>query len=44
MRRRLEVLRELAKDNGMVTLFASCRKLVESGLTSMQELMSLNAQ
>lgn len=40
----LEVLRDLAKQNGMVTLWSSCRKLVESGVTSIQELMTLNVE
>ena len=40
----LEVLRDLAKQNGMVTLWASCKSLVEKGVTSIQELMTLNAE
>lgn len=40
----LEVLRDLAKKNGMKTLWDSCRTLVENGTTSIQELMSLNAE
>ena len=40
----LEVLRELARQNGMVTLWNSCRTLVENGVTSMQELMTLNVE
>lgn len=40
----LEVLRDLAKKNGMKTLWDSCRALVENGTTSIQELMSLNAE
>ena len=38
----LEVLRDLAKQNGMQTLWASCKTLVENGVTSIQELMTLN--
>lgn len=40
----LEVLRELAKQNGMVTLWNSCKSLVEQGVTSIQELMTLNVE
>jgi type IV pilus assembly protein PilB len=40
----LEVLRELAKENGMVTLWSSCKSLVEKGVTSIQELMTLNME
>lgn len=40
----LEVLRDLAKQNGMVTLWSSCRSLVEKGVTSIQELMTLNVE
>ncbi|MBQ8449234.1 MAG: type II/IV secretion system protein [Clostridia bacterium] len=40
----LEVLRELAKQNGMVTLWSSCRSLVLKGVTSIQELMTLNVE
>ena len=40
----LEVLRDLAKQNGMVTLWNSCRNLVEKGVTSIQELMTLNVE
>lgn len=40
----LEVLRNLAKENGMVTLWNSCRLLVEKGVTSIQELMTLNVE
>jgi len=40
----LEVLREAAKENGMVTLWSSCKSLVEKGITSMQELMTLNME
>lgn len=40
----LEVLREAARKNGMVTLWASCRMLVEKGITSIQELMTLNIE
>ena len=38
----LEVLRDLARQNGMTTLWDSCQSLVEKGVTSMQELMTLN--
>ena len=40
----LEVLRDLARQNGMITLWSSCRSLVEKGVTSMQELMTLNVE
>lgn len=40
----LEVLRDLAKQNGMVTLWSSCRNLVEKGVTSIQELITLNVE
>ena len=40
----LETLRELARQNGMVTLWNSCRNLVEKGMTSIQELMTLNVE
>lgn len=42
--RNLEVLRDLAKQNGMVTLWNSCKNLVEKGVTSIQELMTLNVE
>jgi type IV pilus assembly protein PilB len=42
--RNLERLREIAKENGMVTLWNSCRSLVLKGVTSLQELMSLNME
>jgi len=42
--RNLEVLRDIAKQNGMVTLWSSCRSLVENGVTSIQELMTLNVE
>ena len=42
--RNLEVLRDLAKQNGMVTLWNSCKTLVEKGVTSIQELMTLNVE
>ena len=38
----LDVLRELAKQNGMTTLWSSCRALVLRGVTSLQELMTLD--
>ena len=40
----LEVLRDMAKQNGMVTLWNSCKSLVEKGITSIQELMTLNIE
>ena len=40
----LEKLRELASENGMISLWDSCRSLVLKGLTSIQELMSLNME
>ncbi len=40
----LEVLRDLARQNGMVTLWSSCRNLVVNGVTSIQELMTLNVE
>ncbi len=38
----LEILREAAKENGMVTLWGSCKNLVEKGITSIQELLTIN--
>ncbi len=38
----LETLRELSIENGMIPLWESCRSLVLKGLTSIQELMTLN--
>lgn len=40
----LEVLRNLAVENGMTPLFDSCKQLVLEGTTSIQELMSLNIE
>lgn len=40
----LEKLREVAKENGMVTLWNSCKSLVLKGVTSIQELMTLNIE
>ena len=40
----LEVLRGLARENGMVTLRNSCFELVEKGITSIQELISVAAE
>ena len=40
----LEVLRDLARQNGMVTLWNSGRNLVLNGVTSIQQLMTLNAE
>lgn len=37
----LDVLRKMAMDNGMVSLWNSCRSLVLKGITSIQELMTL---
>jgi type IV pilus assembly protein PilB len=42
--RNLEVLRKLAVENGMVPLWNSCRTLVYNGITSIQELMTLNQE
>lgn len=40
----LEVLRKLSMENGMVPLWDSCKKLVLKGVTSLQEMMSLNIE
>ncbi len=40
----LDVLRKTAADNGMVTLWNSCRSLVFKGITSIQELMTLHVE
>ena len=40
--RNLDVLRKMATENGMISLWNSCRNLVVKGVTSMQELMTLN--
>ena len=40
----LEKLRDIAKENGMVTLWNSCKNLVLKGVTSIQELMSLSIE
>ncbi len=40
----LEELRKLAMENGMVPLYDSCKNLVLKGVTSIQELMSLNLE
>ncbi len=40
----LERLREAARENGMVTLWSCCRNLVLKGVTSIQELMTLNME
>ena len=40
----LESLREIAQKNGMVTLWSSCQSLVIKGVTSIQELISMNAE
>lgn len=39
-----ETLRNLASENGMVSLWSSCRNLVVKGVTSIQELMTLNVE
>jgi len=40
----LERLREAARENGMVTLWNSCRSLVLKGVTGVQELMALSVE
>ncbi len=40
----LETLREKAGENGMCSLWDSCRSLVVKGVTSVQELMSLSVE
>lgn len=40
----LDELRKLSIENGMTPLFNSCKSLVEKGVTSIQELMSLNIE
>ncbi len=40
----MDSIREVAKQNGMITLWDSCQKLVLNGSTSMQELMSLSIE
>ncbi len=40
----LDELRALSIENGMTPLFNSCKSLVEKGVTSIQELMSLNIE
>lgn len=40
----LDNLREIAKENGMTTLWKSCWNLVEKGVTSIQELMTINIE
>ena len=40
----LENLRKLAEENGMTPLWSCCRDLVFNGVTSIQELMSLNVE
>ena len=39
-----ESLKEMAIKNGMVPLWDSCREIVISGITSVQELMTLNQE
>ncbi len=40
----LEEIRKLAIENGMTPLYTSCRNLVLKGVTSIQELMTLNIE
>lgn len=40
----LDVLRKMAAENGMVSLWSSCRSLVVKGITSIQELMTLHVE
>lgn len=40
----LDVLRKMAMDNGMISLWNSCRSLVLKGITSIQELMTLHIE
>ncbi len=40
----LETLRKLAMENGMTPLYESCKNLVLQGVTSLQELMTLNIE
>lgn len=40
----LEILRKHATDNGMVSLWNSCVRLVEDGTTSIQELLTLKSE
>lgn len=40
----LDAIRRVAIENGMTPLWNSCRELVLSGVTSLQELMSLNIE
>ena len=40
----LDVLKQMAIKNGMISLWSSCRSLVIKGITSVQELMTLNAE
>ena len=40
----LDVLRKMAVENGMTPLWNSCRNFVLKGVTSIQELMTLNAE
>ncbi|MBR2850289.1 MAG: type II/IV secretion system protein, partial [Clostridia bacterium] len=44
LEKNLESLRKLAIENGMVPLWNCCRELVYKGVTSIQELMSLNVE
>lgn len=39
-----EVLRKTAEENGMVSLFDSCKLLVKKGTTSIQEMLALKTQ
>jgi len=42
--RNLDVLRKMAVENGMTPLWNSCRNFVFKGITSIQELMTLNIE
>ena len=42
--RSLDVLREVAKENGMIPLWNSCRNLVLNGETDIQQLMTLQIE
>ncbi len=44
MENNLEKLRKICIDNGMDTLWNSCRNLVFNGVTDIRELMTLNAE
>ena len=40
----IEELREISLNNGLVTLWDSCKRLVLSGDTSIEELMALSIE